>query len=139
MRLIEIARFTDPGDAELAAYFLYRHGLNATAPSTRYSRGVGMALTGAVGETPVLVDASQAEEAIELFRRVLAGEFSDEDPHRNSKAGIGAALANAVLPDPTFRTPSRLAALAPLIVLLALPAIGFIGAAAFRFVRASLG
>ena len=134
MALVEIARFDSDGVALLAARFLQSHGLTASAPSFPYSRSIGSA-AGGIGETPLLVEEGQVAEAKLLFERVVAGEFAEEDPTRGSKSGLGAALAEALLPDPAFKQPTRLEGLAPVIAVVALPVIGLIVAAILALLR----
>ena len=134
MAQVEITRFDSDGVTHLAARFLQAHGITASAPSFPYSGSIGSA-AGSIGETPLLVEESQFDEASLLLNRVIAGDFADEDPARGTRGGLGAALAEALLPDPTFRQPTRLQALAPLIAIIALPAIGLVGVVILTVLR----
>ncbi len=127
MALVEIARFDGDGVAQLAARFLQAHGITASVPSFPYSRSIGSA-GGGIGETPLLVEESQLDEASKLLNRVVVGDFADEDPTRGTRGGLGAALAESLLPDPAFKQPGRLQALAPVMVVVALPILGLAGA-----------
>ena len=110
MSRVEIARFSDEGDAVIAVSFLRAHGIKAVRHGL-----VGGYM--APGEVTVLAESAQVEKARRLLQRVLAGEFAEHDPTEDSKSGVGAALSKAILPAPDFKPPSRLAALAPLLLI----------------------
>lgn len=111
MSLVEIACFVEDEHAELAARFLRRHGVKAKVPVMYFRWKVNH-------PHRVFVDRGQAEKAKELLRRVAAGEFSDEDPLDNTRGGLGAALAAAVLPKPGYRPPSWIEGHGPIVLIL---------------------
>lgn len=126
MSRVEIACFTTPEDAELAAEFLRLHGVKASIPVDYFPR------RWVTPPTRVFAEQSQAEVATKLFRKVLAGEFAEADPYDNSPEGVGAALAEAVLPAEGFRAPSRLEGLAPVIAILAVGLTAFVGRVVYQ-------
>lgn len=129
MSRVEIACFSDPEPAELARAFLRRHRIAASIPVVYFPRRWA-----GVPATRVFVPLAQAPKAIELFEKVLAGEFADEDPTHNSRGGLGAALAEAVLPAPGFRPPTMLQGLAPVIIIFVVTIAAVVGRAIFQFV-----
>jgi hypothetical protein len=126
MSRVQIACFVEEEHAQLAASFLKRHGVRASVPTMYFRWKVNY-------PHPVFVEQGQAEKATGLFRKVVAGEFADEDPLDNTGGGLGAALAEAVLPAPGFQRPTSLSLLAPFIVLAAGTIVLVFGPAAFRF------
>jgi len=128
MSRVEIACFSEPGPAELAVEFLRRHGVAASIPAVYFPHRQG------VPATRVYVKPAQAAKAVALFERVLAGEFADEDPTHSSSGGLGAALAEAILPAPGYRPPTVLEGFAPLIVIVVVVVAVVAGRAIFQFV-----
>jgi len=126
MALREIARFSEPGDAALAAEFLTKWGITAMAPQTPHSRAMGGHYTGAIGETPLLVDEAQAEEADRLLRRVQAGEFSALADEGGTRDGLGAALARVLSAEPTYRRPDAWVLWVPFGVILIMLVVWFL-------------
>jgi len=116
MAQVEIANFVEKGHAQLAAPFLRRHRIQASVPIPFPNLHTGTGRTGMIPETPLYVDEKDAAKAADLLNRVLAGGFSDGDPSEGSREGLGAALAEALLPAPGFKNPSRVEKLAPLII-----------------------
>src|SRR5688500_17576181 len=114
MKRVEIACFTTPEDAELAAEFLRLHGVEAHIP-VDYITG-----RWATPATRIYVERSKAEMSVKLFRKVLAGEFDGANPYENSPEGLGAALAEAVLPAPGYRPPTLLEGVGPIVAALVL-------------------
>lgn len=106
-KMVEIASFADRQDAELAAYFLQRHGLNAFAGSGYHGENAATSVHRSGHDCAVLVSEDGYDEARDLFARVLKGEFSDADPDQDSRRGLGAALAQAVAPTPGYKTPPQ--------------------------------
>lgn len=126
MTLREIARFSEPGDAVLAAEFLAKWGITAMAPQTPHARAMGAHYTGAMGETPLLVDEAQAEEADLLLRRVQAGEFAHFEGEDGTRDGLGAALARVLSAEPTYRRPDTWVLWVPFAAILILLAAWFL-------------
>jgi hypothetical protein len=126
MALREIARFVEPEDAALAAEFLTKWGITAFAPQTPYSRSIGAYASGALGDTPVLVEDAKAEEARHLLRRVQAGEFSVFGDEGETRNGLGAALARAIAADPSYRRPPAWILWSPLGAILLLLVVWFL-------------
>lgn len=126
MGMVEVASFADYHDAELAAYFLQRHGLNAFAGSTYHGERAGMSVHKRAVDTPVFVDATDEKEARQLLESVIAGAFADADPDRDSRAGLGAALAERVAPSPSYKPSPKWLQLAPLIAIPLLLVLGVV-------------
>lgn len=126
MALREIARFSRPGDAELAASFLTAWGIAAMAPQAPHARSMGAHYAGALGDTPVLVEEAKAEEARDLLRRVQAGEFVAFDDEGETRNGLGAALARALSAEPTYRRPDTWVLWVPFAAILILLAAWFL-------------
>ena len=125
MSRVQIACFADEFDAQLAASFLRRNGVKAIVPVMTFRWKVN-------NQHPVLVEQTQADKATALFRKVVAGEYADEDPLDNTARGLGAALAEAVLPVQGFERPTTLSLLAPFIILAAGTVVLVFGPPAFR-------
>lgn len=111
MSLVEIARYTDVCEADLAAAFLQSHDIPVfvterfqTTINPLMQRALGIRLLGA---------ASNRREARSLLARVQAGEFASDDGDdviEGSKArtyAIGAMLAILVAGGGTFWGTSR--------------------------------
>lgn len=126
MNRVEIACFIKPEHARLALDFLTGHGIAASIPTDYAPR------RWVTPPTRVYVEQTQAAKAIALFNKILAGDYADEDPLTNTEGGLGAALAEAILPAPGFRPPTRLQGLAPLIVLLILAVAAVVGPTVLR-------
>lgn len=74
MSLVEIARFTDVYEAELAAAFLASHGVQVDV-TERHQTTVDPLMQRALG-LRLMTPAAVAAEARELLARVRAGEFA---------------------------------------------------------------
>lgn len=125
MSRVQIACFVEEEHARLAARFLRRHGVKASVPTMYFRWKVNY-------PHPVFAEQAQVEKAAALFRKVISGEYSGEDPLDNTAGGLGAALAEAVLPTPGFERPATLSLLAPFIVLAGGPILFFFGPPALR-------
>jgi len=127
MSLVEIACFVEEEHAQLAARFLRRHGVKTTVPVMYFRWKV---------DHPhrVFVGQGQAEKATELLRKVASGEFADADPDENTGRGLGAALAESVLPAPGFRRLSLLEGLGPLIAIVVFGVVAYLGPVIYRIV-----
>ena len=73
----EVARFATVPEAELAADFLRRHGIQATLPD-RDTATMRPDLLYAMGGVRVIAPGRQIAEARRLIARMRAGEFLDE-------------------------------------------------------------
>lgn len=128
MSRVEIACFVNREHAELAAEFLARHQIRASVPVNYFHRWVAH-------PNRVYVEAAKADRAAALLQKVAEGAYADQDPLTNSKGGLGAALAEAVLPAPGFRPLTKLQGFAPLIILVLAVTIGVVGRAVFHILN----
>ncbi len=78
MSLVEIARFADVYEADLALGFLRAHGVNAELGSSGHAK-IDPLMQQALGWARVMVPASQADEARTLLSEVRAGEHALQD------------------------------------------------------------
>lgn len=77
MSLVEIARFQDVYEADLAAAFLASHGVEVDV-TERFQTTVDPLMQRALG-LRLMGRADQAEQARDLLARVRAGEFTADD------------------------------------------------------------
>ncbi len=77
MTLVEIARFTDVYEADLAAAFLESHDIEVSV-TERFQTTVDPLMQRALG-IRILGRADQAAEARELLKRARDGEFATDD------------------------------------------------------------
>lgn len=96
--LVEIARYVDVYEADLAAAFLESHGLRVTV-TERFQTTVDPLMQRALG-IRLMVHALEAETARDLLARVRAGEFADAEDDdqapmsgQTRAAGVAMALA----------------------------------------------
>lgn len=129
MAQVEIARFAENDNAELAVDFLRSHGISAMMPP---HQGIG-GVRNAIGEASVFVDEAQVAAAQALLKRVARGDFDDADPSEPTGQSLGAALARALRPTPGFQKPTAWVALAPLIAIVATVLLVFFGRLAFQY------
>jgi VIT1/CCC1 family predicted Fe2+/Mn2+ transporter len=136
-KMVQIAAFAERHDAELAAYFLQRHGLNAFAGASYHGEVQATSTHMRNADCPVWVSHSDYREARRLLDRVRRGEFSDADPEKDSREGLGAALGAAIGPTPGYRSPSSVALLAPFAAILAFFALFLVVAVVGSLLRNS--
>jgi hypothetical protein len=96
MALVEIARFADVYEADLAAAFLASHDIEVSV-TERYQTTVDPLMQRALG-IRLMTRADQAGEARDLLARARAGEFAAEDgddiaPMTDGARATGGALA----------------------------------------------
>lgn len=96
MSLVEIARYQDVYEADLAAAFLASHGVEVDV-TERFQTTVDPLMQRALG-LRLMGRADQAEQARDLLSRVRAGEFAadDEDdlsPGEPTTRAVGRGLA----------------------------------------------
>jgi hypothetical protein len=77
MSLVEIARFTDVYEADLAAAFLASHDIQVSV-TERYQTTIDPLMQRALG-IRLMTPAGQAAEARDLLARARAGEFASDD------------------------------------------------------------
>ena len=96
MDLVEIARFTDVYEADLAAAFLASHDIEV-AVTERYQTTVDPLMQRALG-IRLMAPAGVAAEARDLLARARAGEFAelDEDDDLPSLASGARAAGTAI-------------------------------------------
>jgi hypothetical protein len=106
MSLVEVARFTDVYEADLAAAFLASHDIGVDV-TERHQTTIDPLMQRALG-LRLMVPEHQAEAARALLKRVAAGEFAEADldldadedlPARDASThvvGTGMALFMAV-------------------------------------------
>ncbi|RZJ40530.1 MAG: hypothetical protein EON86_12215 [Brevundimonas sp.] len=94
MSLVEIARFTDVYEADLAAAFLESHGIPVSV-TERHQTTIDPLMQRALG-IRIMGAASNFEAARDLLARVRAGEFATTDdddlPHRDAGARTAGTL-----------------------------------------------
>lgn len=98
MALVEIARFTDVYEADLAAAFLASHDVEVSI-TERFQTTVDPLMQRALG-IRLMAPASQAETARDLLARARSGEFAEEAGDDLGEVtpltrGVGGALAVA--------------------------------------------
>lgn len=101
MSLVEIARFTDVYEADLAAAFLSSHGVKVDV-TERFQTTIDPLMQRALG-LRLMGRADQADQARDLLARARAGEFATggtDDPETDAPGvratGRGLALAMAL-------------------------------------------
>jgi len=77
MSLVEIARFTDVYEADLAAAFLASHDVEVSV-TERFQTTVDPLMQRALG-IRLMARASQADQARDLLARARSGEFAESD------------------------------------------------------------
>ena len=77
MALVEIARFADVYEADLAAAFLASHGVEVSV-TERFQTTVDPLMQRALG-IRLMAPASQLQQARDLLARARAGEFASEE------------------------------------------------------------
>jgi len=111
---VEIARFDDVYEAELAVAFLAAHGVTAQV-ADRGLATIDPLLQRAVGGLRVMTEARDGPRARDLLARVKAGEFAGEDaddiPDRETAGSTGVAVLSALAGG--FSGTSRLRRLRP--------------------------
>ena len=98
MTLVEIARFTDVYEADLAAAFLESHGIRVFV-TERHQTTIDPLMQRALG-IRLLAAPSNIEEARSLLSRARAGEFATDEgddiaPMDNGTRAAGAVMAIA--------------------------------------------
>lgn len=86
MSLVEVARYTDVYEADLAAAFLASHDI-AVDVTERHQTTIDPLMQRALG-LRLMVPQHQAEAAKALLRRVAAGEFAEVDPETGPDEGL---------------------------------------------------
>ena len=124
--MVQVAAFAGRHEAELAAYFLQRHGLNAFAGASYHGEVQATSTHSVHMNCPVWVSASDLQEAEELLKQVADGGFADADPNNDSPDGLGAALAAAIAPEPSYRRPHPLLLWGPVLILPAFAVVWFL-------------
>src|SRR5690606_36838699 len=84
--LVEVARFTEVYEADLAAAFLSSHDI-AVEVTERHQTTIDPLMQRALG-LRLMVPQHQAEAAQALLRRVAAGEFAEADPDMDAEDGL---------------------------------------------------
>lgn len=130
--MVQIAAFAERHEAELAAYFLQRHGLNAFAGASYHGEVQATSTHSSRMDCPIWVSAADYLEAEALLKKVVDGGFADADPNKDSRQGLGAALALAIAPEPGYRRPHPLALWAPFLAIPALLMVGFLARLIWR-------
>lgn len=102
MALVEIARFTDVYEADLAAAFLRSHDIEASV-TERFQTTVDPLMQRALG-IRVMVPASQADQARDLLARARAGEFAEDEGDDIDAADPGGRAAGSVLAIAAYAT-----------------------------------
>lgn len=100
---VEVGRFHDLHEAELAAGLLRSAGIRAEV-ADHHLIGIDPLMQRAVGGLRVMAPPDQAADARAILARVQAGEFADADadplPEPEDRPGHGAAMALGVLAFP---------------------------------------
>jgi len=96
MSLVEIARFTDVYEADLAAAFLESHGIPVSV-TERHQTTIDPLMQRALG-IRIMGAASNFAEARDLLARARAGEFAEDDGDEpEDKADVSTRAAGSVL------------------------------------------
>ena len=94
MSLVEIARFQDVYEADLAAAFLASHGVEVSV-TERFQTTIDPLMQRALG-IRLMVPAAMADQARDLLGRAQSGEFAavegDDLPVRSTRTWVVAAL-----------------------------------------------
>ena len=102
MSLLEVARFNDVYEAELAAAFLASHDISVTV-TERYQTTVDPLMQRALG-IRLMGAASQVEEARALLARVRAGEFATDEGDDIPPLDTGRRVAGTAMALAAFAT-----------------------------------
>ena len=102
MSLVEIARFSDVHEADLAAAFLESHGIRVFV-TERHQMTIDPLMQRALG-IRLLGAASNVEAARLLLRRAEAGEFAETDGDDLEKPTPGTGAASRLLAVAAFAT-----------------------------------
>ncbi len=102
MALVEIARFTDVYEADLAAAFLTSHGIEVSV-TERFQTTVDPLMQRALG-IRLMGPASVAVEARDLLARARAGEFATEEGDNLDTVDGGTQAAGSVMALAAFAT-----------------------------------
>ena len=95
MALVEIVRFTDVYEADLAAAFLASHGIEVSV-TERFQTTVDPLMQRALG-IRLMGPASVAEQARDLLARARAGEFASEEGDDLDTVDGGTQAAGSVM------------------------------------------
>lgn len=102
MSLLEVARFNDVYEAELAAAFLASHDIPVTV-TERYQTTVDPLMQRALG-IRLMSAASQVGAARELIARVRAGDFATDEGDDIPPLDTGRRMAGTVMALAAFAT-----------------------------------
>lgn len=102
MSLLEVARFHDVYEADLAAAFLESHGITVSV-TERYQTTVDPLMQRALG-IRLMAAASDIEEARSLLARVRAGEFASDEGDDIPPLATGGRVAATLLAVAAFPT-----------------------------------
>lgn len=102
MSLIEIARFTDVYEADLAAAFLESHGIPVSV-TERHQTTIDPLMQRALG-IRLMAAASNAEEARSLLARARAGEFATDEGDDIVAPDVGTRATGTVMALAAFAT-----------------------------------
>lgn len=102
MALVEIVRFTDVYEADLAAAFLASHGIEVSV-TERFQTTVDPLMQRALG-IRLMGPASVAEQARDLLARARAGEFASEEGDDLDTVDGGTQAAGSVMALAAFAT-----------------------------------
>jgi hypothetical protein len=95
MSLVEIARFTDVYEADLAAAFLASHGVEVSV-TERFQTTVDPLMQRALG-IRLMAPAKSADEARSLLARAQSGEFAEPEGDDLDPAEPGTRTAGALM------------------------------------------
>lgn len=102
MALVEIVRFTDVYEADLAAAFLASHGIEVSV-TERFQTTVDPLMQRALG-IRLMGPASVADQARDLLARARAGEFSSDEGDDLDAVDGGTQAAGSVMALAAFAT-----------------------------------
>ena len=102
MALVEIARFTDVYEADLAAAFLESHDIEVSV-TERFQTTVDPLMQRALG-IRLLGHAAQVAEARDLLKRARDGEFATEEGDDIPPMSIGTRVAGTLMALAAFST-----------------------------------
>ena len=102
MALVEIVRFTDVYEADLAAAFLASHGIEVSV-TERFQTTVDPLMQRALG-IRLMGPASVADQARDLLARARAGEFASDEGDDLDAVDGGTQAAGSVMALAAFAT-----------------------------------
>jgi hypothetical protein len=102
MSLVEIARYTDVYEADLAAAFLESHGIPVSV-TERHQTTIDPLMQRALG-IRLMSAASNVAEARDLLARARAGEFASDEGDDIEPADTGTRVAGTVMAVAAFAT-----------------------------------